>query len=42
VRVPRDEIGRRAAAMILDRLQGRRVVPKTVDVGFEIIVRESA
>jgi len=42
VRVPRDQIGRRAAEMILDRLEGRRIGRKTVDVGFEIMVRESA
>ena len=42
VRVPREEIGRRAAQMILDRLEGHAVATKTVDVGFEIMVRESA
>ena len=42
VRVPRDEIGRRAAQMILDRLEGRPIVATTIDVGFEIMVRESA
>ena len=42
VHVPRDEIGRRAATMILDRLHGRPVPATTVDVGFEIAVRDSA
>lgn len=41
VRVPRDAIGRRAACMILDRLEGRAVAEPVVDVGFEIIVRGS-
>ena len=42
VHVPRDEIGRRAAKMILDRLEGRPVAARIVDVGFEIRVRDSA
>jgi len=42
VRVPRDEIGRRAASMILDRLDGHAISEPIVDVGFEIVVRESA
>lgn len=42
VHVPRDEIGRRAAAMILQRLAGERVKQRVVDVGFELKLRESA
>jgi LacI family gluconate utilization system Gnt-I transcriptional repressor len=42
VRVPREAIGRRAAQMILDRLEGDAVADPIVDVGFEIMVRESA
>jgi LacI family gluconate utilization system Gnt-I transcriptional repressor len=42
VRVPRDEIGRRAASMIIERLSGRGTPQRVVDVGFEIVVRESA
>ena len=42
VRIPREEIGRRAARMILDRLDGRAIAHPTVDVGYEIVVRESA
>ena len=41
VRVPRDEIGRRAARMILDRLEGRPVLEPVVDLGYEIVVRGS-
>ena len=42
VRIPREEIGRRAAQMILDRLEGRAIAEAQVDVGFELAVRESA
>jgi LacI family gluconate utilization system Gnt-I transcriptional repressor len=42
VRVPRDEIGRRAAQMILDRLEGRPVAEPIIDLGYEIVVRDSA
>jgi LacI family gluconate utilization system Gnt-I transcriptional repressor len=42
VRVPREEIGRRAATMILERLAGREPESRVVDVGFDIAVRESA
>jgi len=41
VRVAREEIGRLAAQMILDRLEGHPTASTTVDVGFEIMVRES-
>jgi LacI family gluconate utilization system Gnt-I transcriptional repressor len=41
VRVPGREMGRRAAAMILDRLAGRAVAPR-VDLGFEVVLRGSA
>ncbi len=41
VHVPRHEIGSRAAAMILERVAGRRVRQRVIDVGFEIRVRES-
>lgn len=41
VRVPGREMGRRAAAMILERLAGRAVEPR-VDLGFEVVLRESA
>jgi len=42
VRVRRDEIGRRAAQLILDRLDGLPVAQPVVDVGFEVVVRQSA
>jgi LacI family gluconate utilization system Gnt-I transcriptional repressor len=42
VRIPRENIGRRSAQMILDRLEGRAVAEPIVDVGFELVVRESA
>ncbi|WP_119462631.1 LacI family DNA-binding transcriptional regulator [Rhodospirillaceae bacterium SYSU D60014] len=42
VRVLRGEIGRRSARLILDRLNGGTVDEPIIDVGFEIIARESA
>lgn len=41
LRFPRYEIGRRAAGMLLDRLQGRSSGSALLDLGFEIIVRAS-
>lgn len=42
VRVPRAEIGSRAAEMLLDRLRGMSVGPRTEDLGFRIVARASA
>jgi LacI family gluconate utilization system Gnt-I transcriptional repressor len=42
IRVPRYEIGRRAGALLCDRLAGRRVRRRVVDAGFELVVRDSA
>jgi LacI family gluconate utilization system Gnt-I transcriptional repressor len=42
IRIPREEIGRVAGQMLLDRLHGKSVAPKIVDVGFRLIERESA
>jgi len=42
VAVPREEIGRRAARMIVRRLAGDPDTSAVVDVGYEIRVRESA
>jgi LacI family gluconate utilization system Gnt-I transcriptional repressor len=42
VRVPRFGIGERAAQMIDDALAGRPVRPRSVDMGYEIMMRESA
>ena len=36
------QIGERAARMILDRLEGRDIGTPVVDLGYEIVVRESA
>lgn len=41
VRIPRYEIGQLAAQMILRRVQGEAVHPQVVDVGFEIVQRQS-
>ena len=41
VRTPRAEIGTRAAQMLVARMRGEAVVPAAVDLGFELIVRES-
>jgi LacI family transcriptional regulator, gluconate utilization system Gnt-I transcriptional repressor len=42
VRISGYEIGRRAALMLAARLAGEPVAPATVDLGFEIVPRESA
>ena len=42
VRTPRSEIGARAAQMLLDLIEGKPVTPRSINVGFEIILRESA
>jgi LacI family gluconate utilization system Gnt-I transcriptional repressor len=42
VRVPRRAIGERSAQMILDRIEGRAIASPVVDLGYEIVVRESA
>jgi LacI family gluconate utilization system Gnt-I transcriptional repressor len=42
VRIPGDEIGRAAARLILERQPGMPREAKTVDVGFELVFRESA
>lgn len=41
LRFPRYEIGRRAAGMLLDRLQGRSQGAASLDLGYEIIERGS-
>jgi LacI family gluconate utilization system Gnt-I transcriptional repressor len=41
LRVPRYEIGRRAGAMICDRLAGRAVRRRVVDAGYELVPRDS-
>jgi LacI family gluconate utilization system Gnt-I transcriptional repressor len=42
VRVPRYEIGWNAGQMIIDRIAGRARGPRTVDLGFDLLVRASA
>lgn len=42
LRIQRYEIGRLAGTMITDRLAGRSVGEPVVDIGFELIVRDSA
>ncbi|MCB8881418.1 LacI family DNA-binding transcriptional regulator [Acidisoma cellulosilytica] len=42
LRFPRYDIGRRAASMLLTRLDGRPVDPASVDLGFEIVERATA
>jgi len=42
VRVPRYEIGRSAGMLICDRLAGRALAARVLDVGFERVLRASA
>jgi LacI family gluconate utilization system Gnt-I transcriptional repressor len=42
VRVPGYQIGQTAASMLLRRLAGEAVEPPAVDLGFELVFRESA
>jgi LacI family gluconate utilization system Gnt-I transcriptional repressor len=42
IRVPRRRIGECAGDMILQRLAGAKVAEARVDVGYELVVRESA
>lgn len=41
VRMPRYEMGRRAAAMLCGRLAGTAVDVRAVDLGFEVVLRET-
>jgi LacI family gluconate utilization system Gnt-I transcriptional repressor len=41
VRTPRHAMGRRAAELLLERIGGNTRVPKIVDLGFDVIQRES-
>jgi LacI family gluconate utilization system Gnt-I transcriptional repressor len=41
VRTPRGEIGMRAASMLLALMRGEAVAAHAVDVGFELVVRQS-
>ena len=39
--VPGEEMGRRAAEMVVARLSGRRIRQKIVDIGFKLVIRGS-
>ena len=41
LRIPREAIGRRSAELLLSRLEGHPDLPAIVDLGFEIIQRDS-
>ena len=41
LRIPRQDIGRRSAELLVNRLQGAPPERVTIDVGFEIVQRES-
>ncbi|HEY0185079.1 MAG TPA: LacI family DNA-binding transcriptional regulator [Rhodopila sp.] len=41
LRIPREEIGKRSAELLLDRLNGQAGLPSIVDLGFEVIQRDS-
>jgi LacI family gluconate utilization system Gnt-I transcriptional repressor len=41
LRIPRQEIGRRSAELLVNRLHGAPAEPVRIDVGFEIVQRES-
>ena len=41
MRMPRYEMGRRAAALLCRRLAGARVEDRVVDLGFELVLRET-
>lgn len=41
IRTPLYEIGSRAAELLINTIKGRPVVSKTLDLGFELIVRDS-
>lgn len=42
VRTPRQEIGKRAATMLLALMRAEAVAERTVDLGFELMVRQSS
>jgi LacI family gluconate utilization system Gnt-I transcriptional repressor len=42
VNVDSETIGREAAAMIMSRIEGRRIVRRVIDVGFKVVQRDSA
>lgn len=42
IRIPASEIGRRAGEMLLAAMTGRASAEKRVDVGYELVIRQSA
>jgi LacI family transcriptional regulator, gluconate utilization system Gnt-I transcriptional repressor len=42
IRVPRYEIGRVAGKLILDKIAGNEPESQTIDLGFELVRRQSA
>ncbi len=42
VRTPRRAIGEQAARMLLALMRGQTVAPTSVDLGFELCLRDSA
>ena len=42
VRTNRYEMGLRAATMIMDEIEGRPVAERVVDLGFEVMERQSS
>jgi len=42
VRTPRREIGERAAAMLLALMRGETLAQRRVDLGFELVLRQSS
>ncbi|MFM2118679.1 MAG: hypothetical protein RL722_147 [Pseudomonadota bacterium] len=42
IRTPRAEIGRQSARLLLDLMDGQGVAAPVIDLGFELVVRESA
>lgn len=42
LRTPRAEIGRTAARLLLSLMDGEKIETPAIDLGFELVVRESA
>jgi LacI family gluconate utilization system Gnt-I transcriptional repressor len=42
VRTPRSEIGARAAQILISLMRGEEVPPHSLNLGFELVARESA
>jgi DNA-binding LacI/PurR family transcriptional regulator len=41
VRVPKEELGKFAVKILIDRIEGEHELPVRLDLPFELIVRES-